>query len=103
MESKRKRPKSFRCILQYYYLFVVYFTVCNPNHMTLSWICLQRQMKTMVNIRLVSGLGYGPSTSKIKITNASQSVQYLHFTIHKVFKCLVSSVIYCCRLPQYTT
>jgi len=80
-----------------------YNVVCNSTHMTLSWICLQRQMKTSVNIRLVSGLGYEPSTSKIKMTDASQSVQYLHFTLHKVFKCLVSSVIYCCRLLQYTT
>lgn len=80
-----------------------YNVVCNSNHMTLSWICLQRQMKTTVNIRLASGLGYEPSTSKIKMTDASQSVQYLHFTLHKVFKCFVSSVIYCCRLLQYTT
>lgn len=80
-----------------------YNAVGNSNHMTLSWICLQRQMKTMVNIRLVSGLGYEPSISKIKMTDASQSVQYLHFTPLKVFKCSVSSVIYCCRLLQYTT
>jgi hypothetical protein len=50
-------------------------------------------MKTMVNIRLVSGLGYEPSTSKIKIIDASQSVQYLHITLCKVFKCSLSSVL----------
>ena len=50
---------------------------CNSNHMTLSWICLQRQMKTIVNIRLVSGLGYEPSTTKIKMTDSSQSLHYL--------------------------
>jgi hypothetical protein len=72
--------------------------ICNSNHMTLSWICLQRKTKTIVNIRLVSGLGYEPSTTKIKMTDASQSVHYLHFTLHRVFKCLVSSVTYCCRL-----